>query len=104
MTQGRLGDSRRLVAEQQGAEQAPEAMQGLVVGEPGLLEHAACAAGAVAAMVVSPFTTPIVPAVKPFAVAVIFIAPEAPSCFTTQRHFPLNAACVLPESFSTFAP
>ena len=46
----------------------------------------------------------IVPAVKPFAVAVIFIVPEAPSCFTTQRHFPLNAACVLPESFSTFAP
>ena len=62
------------------------------------------AAGAVAAMVVSPLVTLIVPAAKPFAVAVIFITPEAPSCFTTQRHFPLNAACVLPESFSTFAP
>ena len=42
-------------------------------------------------MVVSPFVTMIVPAVKPFVVAVIFITPETPSCFTTQRHLPLNA-------------
>ena len=62
------------------------------------------AAGAEAFTVESPFVTLIVPAAKPFAVAVIFIAPEAPSCFTTQRHLPLNALCVLPESFSTFAP